>query len=243
MWRVANNLVSRHGGAFNGLRGGVSQGSRRELLSRWRSGGDEQLLVLVSGGRRLVGRGAAEGAVGGPLNAGVGKWLLGMGASVAVLVSVGGLTRLTHSGLSMVEWKPVTGWLPPLSLGAWRQEFEKYQAYPEFQLVNRDMGLDDFRSIYLWEYAHRLLGRLVGLGFAGGLLYHRKAIRGPLLASCTALLLGIGAQGALGWYMVQSGLEHDSLEHEPRVKATRLAAHLGAAFLLFSGMVWTGLGQ
>lgn len=177
------------------------------------------------------------------MHTGVGKWLMMMSGSVALLVSVGGITRLTHSGLSIVEWKPVTGMLPPLTTGQWEEEFDKYKAFPEFQLVNKDMTVEEFKSIYFWEWFHRVLGRLVGLGFAGGMLYHRKHLSGRLLAACSLLLLGIGAQGALGWYMVKSGLEHATLEYEPRVAATRLTAHLGTAFLLFSGMLWTGLGQ
>ena len=166
-----------------------------------------------------------------------------MSASVALLVSVGGITRLTQSGLSIVEWKPITGMLPPITKAQWEQEFAKYQAFPQFQMVNQHMSLDEFKPIFFWEWFHRFLGRLVGLGFFAGLVYHRRVLRGKLLASCIAILLGIGAQGALGWYMVKSGLEHKTLEHEPRVKTTRLTAHLGAAFLLFSGMLWTGLGQ
>lgn len=174
---------------------------------------------------------------------GVGKWLVGMSGAVALLVSVGGITRLTRSGLSIVEWKPISGFLPPIGAEDWQSEFDKYKAFPEFQLVNKDMSIEEFKHIYFWEYIHRVLGRLVGLGFAGGMIYHRRVLTGRLLAACSALLLGIGAQGALGWYMVKSGLEHNTLEYEPRVKATRLAAHLGAAFLLFSGMLWTGLGH
>jgi cytochrome c oxidase assembly protein subunit 15 len=166
-----------------------------------------------------------------------------MSASVALLVSVGGITRLTRSGLSMVEWKPVTGWLPPLNQEQWAAEFEKYKAFPEFQMINSQMSMEEFKKIFFWEYFHRLLGRLVGVGFAAGMIYHRRVLRGKLLAGCVGLLLGIGAQGALGWFMVKSGLEHNTLSHEPRVAATRLAAHLGAAFLLFSGMMWMGLGQ
>jgi heme a synthase len=175
----------------------------------------------------------------------VGYWLLGMSASVLGLVCVGGITRLTESGLSMVEWRPVTGWLPPMSESDWLSEFDKYKAYPEYVRANHDMTLDDFKSIYFWEYSHRVVGRLVGSSFALGMLYFgaRGRLRGALLAKVSAILAGIGAQGALGWHMVKSGLEHRDDAVKPRVKATRLAAHLGAAFALYAGMLYTAIGE
>lgn len=152
---------------------------------------------------------------------------------LATLV-VGGATRLTHSGLSIVEWKPVTGVLPPLNDAVWQAEFDRYRATPEFLKVNAGMTLDGFRRIYWWEYGHRLVARFNGVVFALPLIFF--ATRGllprrvwPALAAIT--LLG-GAQGALGWFMVQSGLVD-----EPRVSPLRLTAHLTLAFALFAGLV------
>src|SRR4029078_10522663 len=141
---------------------------------------------------------------------------------------VGGITRLTHSGLSMVEWQPIVGTIPPLDQGQWQEGFEKNQRQPEYQKVNRGMSLEEFKGIFWWEYVHRLLGRAIGLVFFVPLLYF--AIRAKLnrpLAGRLAVSFVLGAlQGALGWYMVKSGLVDD-----PRVSQYRLTAHLGLAFL------------
>lgn len=165
-------------------------------------------------------------------------WLLACAATVLATLLVGGATRLTHSGLSIVEWKPVTGVLPPLDDAAWQAEFDRYRATPEFLKVNAGMTLDGFRRIYWWEYAHRLVARFNGVIFALPLIFF--ATRGllprrvwPALAAIA--LLG-GAQGALGWFMVQSGLVD-----EPRVSPLRLTAHLTLAFALFAGLVWLAL--
>lgn len=172
------------------------------------------------------------------LNRPVAAWLLVCCAMVFAMVVVGGVTRLTHSGLSIVEWQPIVGSIPPLSAGEWSETFSKYQQTPEFRLVNPGMGLDEFKTIFWWEYFHRLLGRLVGVVFLLPLIYFaavgkvdRKLV--PRLAFI--FFLG-GLQGALGWYMVKSGLVD-----EPRVSQYRLTAHLGLAFLVYGATLWTAL--
>jgi cytochrome c oxidase assembly protein subunit 15 len=168
----------------------------------------------------------------------VAIWLLVCCALVFAIVVVGGVTRLTHSGLSITEWQPIVGTLPPLSAGEWDEAFVKYQATPEYREVNKGMSLDAFKSIFWWEYAHRLLGRVVGAAFALPLAWfvlRRKLPSGLALPLIAIFSLG-GLQGALGWYMVQSGLIDD-----PRVSQLRLAAHLGLALLIFAAMFWLAL--
>jgi cytochrome c oxidase assembly protein subunit 15 len=168
----------------------------------------------------------------------VAVWLLVCCALVFVMVVVGGVTRLTHSGLSIVEWQPIVGTLPPLSEAQWLQAFEKYRQTPEYLQVNRGMTLEAFKGIFWWEYVHRLLGRLIGLVFLVPLVWF--TVRGYVdrrLGLRLALIFALGAaQGALGWYMVQSGLVDD-----PRVSQFRLTAHLSIAFLIFATMLWTAL--
>lgn len=169
----------------------------------------------------------------------VAYWLLACCFLVFVMVVVGGVTRLTRSGLSIVEWAPVMGTLPPLSQADWEQAFSAYQATPEYLKVNRGMTLAEFQGIFWWEYIHRLLGRLIGLAFLLPLLWF--AVRRRIEASLVPRLAGIfvlgGLQGAIGWWMVKSGLVD-----EPRVSHVRLAIHLGTAFLIFAAMWWTALG-
>jgi cytochrome c oxidase assembly protein subunit 15 len=157
---------------------------------------------------------------------------------VLAMVVVGGATRLTGSGLSITQWKPVSGALPPMSDRAWSDEFAHYRAIPQYRLVNRGMTLPQFQAIFWWEWAHRLLGRLLGAAFAipfvilwlSGRLPHR------LLGRCAALFGLGGLQGLVGWWMVQSGLET-----RISVAPERLATHLGLALLLFAALIWTGL--
>lgn len=168
----------------------------------------------------------------------IALWLFAVAALVALMVVIGGLTRLTESGLSMVEWRPVTGWLPPLSEAAWGAEFEKYKQFPEYQKVNAGMTLEGFKNIFWLEYIHRLLGRIIGLAFALPFLWFwlRRAIPvGMKRHLITMFLLG-GAQGALGWFMVASGL----VDH-PDVSHYRLTTHLGLAFFIFAYLLWGGL--
>ena len=169
---------------------------------------------------------------------GLAIWLLACCALVFAMVVVGGITRLTHSGLSIVEWQPIVGTLPPLDDKAWQEAFRKYQQTPEFRQVNPDMELAGFKRIFWWEYAHRLLGRTIGAAFLLPLLWF--AARGRIARHLGWKLAAIfalgGLQGAMGWYMVQSGLVDD-----PRVSQYRLAAHLGIALLIYAAMLWIAL--
>jgi len=168
----------------------------------------------------------------------VAVWLLVCCVLVFAIVVVGGVTRLTHSGLSITEWQPIVGTLPPLSAAQWDEAFAKYQATPEYRQVNVGMSLDAFKSIFWWEYFHRLLGRLVGAAFALPLVWFvvRRKLPSKLAPALIAIFVLGGLQGALGWYMVQSGLVDD-----PRVSQLRLAAHLGLALLIFAAMFWLAL--
>ncbi|MGE3303991.1 MAG: COX15/CtaA family protein [Hyphomonadaceae bacterium] len=160
----------------------------------------------------------------------VGYWLLTICALVAVMILVGGATRLTGSGLSITEWKPVTGAIPPLSAAHWSAEFEKYRQTTQFRLVNPDIGLGDFKLLYWWEWGHRFLGRLIGVVFAAPFLafWALGRLKGRFWG-CVALL-GLGAlQGAIGWWMVQSGLSG-----RISVAPARLAVHLGVAFVILA---------
>ncbi|KAK7696607.1 hypothetical protein QCA50_001265 [Cerrena zonata] len=176
----------------------------------------------------------------------VAMWLLASSALVFAVIVVGGVTRLTESGLSITEWKPITGILPPLGKADWEEAFEKYKATPEFKMINHSISLSDFKRIFYMEWGHRVLGRLIGLGFVIPLVYFasRRVLPRSLARNLTLYALLIGAQGALGWYMVKSGLEDALLETPgavPRVSQYRLAAHLGTAFVLYAGMFSTGI--
>ncbi|RDL36971.1 Cytochrome c oxidase assembly protein COX15 [Venustampulla echinocandica] len=175
----------------------------------------------------------------------VAYWLLASAGSVFGIVVFGGLTRLTESGLSITEWRPVTGSLPPLSTSDWDSEFEKYRASPESKLLNAHMTLEEFKKIYWMEWGHRLWGRFVGLSFVLPAIYFVSRRR--VSANMSLRLLGIsgliGFQGFLGWYMVKSGLKDDLFApgSHPRVSQYRLTAHLGAAFVCYVAMLWNGL--
>jgi len=168
----------------------------------------------------------------------VALWLLVCCALVFAMIVVGGMTRLTHSGLSITEWQPIVGTFPPLSVADWNAVFAKYQATPEYAQVNHGMTLDAFKGIFWWEYFHRLLGRAIGAVFLVPLLWF--VVRRRIPPGYVPRLIGIfalgGLQGALGWYMVQSGLVDD-----PRVSQLRLTAHLGLALIIFAAMFWTAL--
>jgi cytochrome c oxidase assembly protein subunit 15 len=154
------------------------------------------------------------------------------------MVVVGGGTRLTHSGLSITEWQPIVGTLPPLGEADWNAAFAKYQATPEYRLVNRGMTLEAFKGIFWWEYFHRLLGRAIGVAFLLPLLWFisRRMVPSGYAPRLVGIFLLGGLQGAMGWYMVQSGLVDD-----PRVSQLRLTMHLGLAFVIFGAMLWTAL--
>lgn len=165
-------------------------------------------------------------------------WLLCVAALVFLMVVVGGITRLTESGLSIVKWEPVIGAVPPLNAEQWQAEFEAYQATPEYRKVNRGMSLNEFKDIFFWEYLHRLIGRFIGLAFALPLLWFawKRAIpKGYGWRLAGILALG-GLQGAIGWWMVESGLVD-----RPDVSHIRLAIHLLMALFIFSLLIWTAL--
>ncbi len=163
-------------------------------------------------------------------------WLMVLFALVVIMIAVGGLTRLTDSGLSITEWKPVTGAMPPMSAEAWTEEFDKYRAIPEYQLQNKGMTLEEFKVIYWWEWGHRQLGRVIGVVWAAGFLFFLATKKIP--TGWTGRLLFIGAlgglQGFIGWWMVSSGLREGMLD----VASYRLATHLGLAFVIFGFIAW-----
>ena len=170
----------------------------------------------------------------------IANWLLAVAALVFVMVVVGGITRLTESGLSITEWKPVSGAIPPLNAADWSRAFGLYQATPEYREINgpAGMGLAAFKVIFFWEWFHRLLGRMVGIAFAVPLAWYavKRAIPSGYGWRLTLLLLLGASQGALGWYMVQSGLVNRT-----DVSHFRLSAHLLTALFILAGLVWTAL--
>lgn len=165
-------------------------------------------------------------------------WLFGVAALVFAMVVVGGITRLTGSGLSITEWKPIMGAIPPMTAADWNEAFEKYRAIPQYQAVNAGMSLAEFQSIFWWEWIHRQLGRLIGVVFAVPFFVLLATRRLPrrLIARCVVLLALGGLQGLIGWWMVSSGLS-ERIDVAPE----RLATHLGLALLIFAGLIWTGL--
>ncbi|HQY47359.1 MAG TPA: COX15/CtaA family protein [Usitatibacteraceae bacterium] len=183
---------------------------------------------------------ASPGAGTAPSAAAAGRrpvaaWLLACCALVFAMVVVGGVTRLTHSGLSIVEWQPFIGTIPPLDDADWAAQFEKYKLTPEFKLRNHDMDVEGFKSIFWWEYFHRLLGRLIGVAYfvPFAWFWARGRLDGPLAAKLGGIFVLGGLQGAMGWYMVKSGLVDD-----PQVSQFRLTAHLGLALLIHAAMFW-----
>jgi len=170
----------------------------------------------------------------------IAQWLFLIAALVFAMVVVGGITRLTESGLSITEWKPIAGAIPPLNHADWLAELARYQATPQYQKVSgpAGMSLSDFQFIYFWEWVHRLIGRLIGIAFALPLLWFalRRAIPTGYGWRLVALFALGGFQGALGWYMVQSGLVNRT-----EVSHFRLSAHLISALLIFAGCIWTAL--
>ena len=165
-------------------------------------------------------------------------WLFAGCLLIYAMVVLGGITRLTHSGLSMVEWNMIVGSMPPMSNADWQVPFEKYKQSPEYQLINNQFSLDEFKSIYWWEYIHRMLGRIIGVVFLVPFFYFliKKKFDKPLLNKMFVLLTLGALQGILGWFMVKSGLQK-----EPHVSHYRLAAHLISAFTVFGFTFWYGL--
>ena len=166
----------------------------------------------------------------------VARWLIIVAGLIVAMVIVGGITRLTNSGLSITEWKPITGIIPPLTEAQWQAEFDNYKRIPEYWTFNRDMTLGGFKAIFFWEYLHRVLGRVIGMAFALPLIWFwaRKAIPVGYKPRLLALLALGGLQGAIGWWMVASGLEY-----RVDVSHFRLATHLLTALFLLGGLVWT----
>lgn len=170
--------------------------------------------------------------------ASIARWLLAVAALVFAMVVVGGITRLTESGLSITQWKPVTGAIPPLTHDQWMEAFRLYQQTPEYQEINRGMSLSDFQFIFFWEWLHRLIGRVIGLAFAIPLAWYawKRAIPLGYGWRLVALLALGGFQGAIGWWMVTSGLaDRTDVSHY------RLAVHLVAALIIIGGLIWTAL--
>ncbi|OCK79983.1 cytochrome c oxidase assembly protein [Lepidopterella palustris CBS 459.81] len=175
----------------------------------------------------------------------VAYWLLGSAASVFGIVILGGLTRLTESGLSITEWRPVTGSIPPMSIEDWETEFTKYRSSPEFTLLNPNMTLPEFKQIFWMEWGHRLWGRVIGVTFVLPTIYFiaRRRVSIPMAWKLVGICGLVGFQGIIGWWMVKSGL-HDDLfapGSHPRVSQYRLTAHLGAAFIVYTSMLLSGL--
>jgi cytochrome c oxidase assembly protein subunit 15 len=167
---------------------------------------------------------------------GIAVWLAVLFAMIVAMIVVGGMTRLTESGLSITEWRPVTGAVPPTTPEAWAAEFEKYRATPQYEALNRGMSLDEFKAIYWWEWGHRQLGRAIGLVWGAGFLWFWLRRRIPPGWAPRLLGLGVlgGLQGAIGWWMVRSGLAPGM----DAVASWRLAIHLGLAFLLLGLIAW-----
>ncbi len=163
-------------------------------------------------------------------------WLQVLFALVVAMIVIGGLTRLTDSGLSITEWNLVTGTLPPLSAADWQAEFDLYRESPQYELMNRGMSLEEFQFIYWWEWGHRFLGRIVGVVFVAGFVGFLATRRMPPTSTRSTLLIGglIGVQGAVGWWMVHSGLQDGMTS----VASYRLATHLGLAFVILGLIAW-----
>ncbi len=210
-------------------------------------GGRPRLLVAMDRSRKVAKciAGANEGGKTAMTDTAkdrlepVRLWLWAVLGLLFVMIVVGGLTRLTDSGLSITEWRPVTGAIPPLNETDWLSEFDRYRASSEYQMQNRGMSLAEFKEIYWWEWGHRFLGRLIGFVFAVPFVVFlvQKRIDRPLGLRLGVIFVLGGLQGALGWFMVQSGLSE-----RVDVSQYRLAAHLGVAFVIFAATLWVLLG-
>jgi heme a synthase len=192
--------------------------------------------IKVSGQDFKTGSMTGISATEAPPNRAVKWWLFSVAALIAIMVLVGGATRLTESGLSIVEWKPVTGTLPPLTDAQWTQAFEGYKTIPQYRELNAGMSLSEFKTIFWWEWSHRLLGRVIGAVYLLPFLFFLwRGMLGGELKRRLWLIFGLGAlQGAVGWWMVASGLSQ-----RVEVSQYRLATHLVLALLIFAAIVWT----
>jgi cytochrome c oxidase assembly protein subunit 15 len=235
--RRRDERIDTHQG-FPGWRYGVRE-FIVDIVVVHRTHGRIRVMELTSSARTAV---PSATSVADPVrhsaNPAVAAWLFVCCALVFAMVVVGGVTRLTHSGLSITEWQPIVGTLPPLNDAQWQETFAKYQLTPEYRQVNQGMALAAFKGIFWWEYFHRLLGRAIGVVFLLPLLWfgvRRRLPRDHAWKLAGIFVLG-GLQGAMGWYMVQSGLVDD-----PRVSQFRLTAHLALALAIFAAMLWVGL--
>jgi cytochrome c oxidase assembly protein subunit 15 len=196
--------------------------------------------MAVAAADELIAPAPAAPGAGARARRAVRIWLCGLAALVVAMVAVGGATRLTGSGLSITEWRPVTGAVPPLSQAAWAAEFAKYRASPQYALLNQGMSLAEFQFIYWWEWGHRQLGRFIGLAFFAPFLWFW--VKGLLSRRLALTLLAIGAlgglQGAVGWIMVASGLEPGMTAVAP----LKLTLHLLIASAIFSALLWVATG-
>ncbi len=199
-------------------------------------GAGAQARVLSMGGLIDAAGGGSGGRSGVGARRGIRVWLALIFLLVAAMIVIGGLTRLTDSGLSITEWKPLHGAIPPLNAADWAEEFALYQASPEYLLQNRGMELEAFKTIFWWEWGHRQLGRVIGVVWAVGFFGFLAARQIPKGWTGRLLLLGAlgGMQGAIGWWMVSSGLQGERVD----VASYRLAVHLGLAFLIFGLIAW-----
>jgi len=194
--------------------------------------------MSVTGAMQSQSQSLPGGLIARPTNRPVAIWLFAISVLLLAMVVLGGVTRLTDSGLSITTWKPIAGTIPPLSDQDWAVEFQNYQQIPQYELVNNGMTLDAFKRIFWYEWAHRLLGRLIGLVFALPFFWFllRGRLDRPMAWRLGGILLLGGSQGALGWFMVASGLTE-----RVSVSQYRLAAHLGLAFIIQAAVFWTAL--
>lgn len=216
---------------------GYKPSNVRQLLFRRNQGTIAAEAGAISGSASATVPNAATNKI-------VGRWLLGCSGLVIGAVVLGGVTRLTESGLSMVDWHLVREMKPPQTQEEWEAEFSKYQQFPEFKILNHDMTLPEFKFIFYMEWGHRMWGRLVGLSYILPAIYFwrkgyfNRSMKGRVIGLCGFVFF----QGLLGWYMVKSGLEDKPESHDiPRVSQYRLCAHLGSALLLYCASLWTGL--
>jgi len=254
--RLVDTIMRRHHGCCiakcSARRLGVSQ-RRSDGVLRHRLGDGGRRVKSSAIGDPVLPAAAAAGKVSGHVaskvvvaaDRGLGIWLLGVSGAVFGMVVLGGVTRLTRSGLSMVDWRP-QGSLLPSTDEEWEQEFDKYKKFPEYQRLNKGMSLDEFKYIYFMEWFHRMWGRGLGIVFGLPFLYFLAKGRIQKLPGMTPKLFGLlalgGGQGLVGWWMVKSGLQEPTDDwKEPRVSPYRLASHLTVALAVFTGLVWTGL--
>ncbi|XP_042358321.1 cytochrome c oxidase assembly protein COX15 homolog [Plectropomus leopardus] len=220
---------------------GFQHSSRSPQLRQWLVKRGQSTITAEAGASSAP---AAATVPNAATNRIVGRWLLGCSGLVVGAIVLGGVTRLTESGLSMVDWHLVREMKPPQTQAEWEAEFSKYQQFPEFKIMNHDMTLPEFKFIFYMEWGHRMWGRLVGLGYILPTIYFwrkgyfTRSMKGRVLGLCGFVFF----QGLLGWYMVKSGLEEKPESYDiPRVSQYRLSAHLGSALLLYCASLWTGL--